>query len=408
MHEQELDLQAALGHIDERWDERKLTQHVERAQRALHTRRRRRAVLTGGAALLSLVCVTFALTRNAEPAPRAAANTSLPAQQPSAAAVASGSATPEPLSEPGARALASGTEPASSGEALRRIVLSDGSQVVLLDPDSRAIVRQDVHARASVELIRGRARFEVVRRPERVFRVHSAGVNVQVLGTVFELERTALQTHVLVTRGRVAVSWNDGRRDLGVSEAGWFPPAPPVSPTAPRAASAGVRESAQAPSAAAESRKVSGWRDTAERGEYARAYALLQQPGPVPLSVEELLLAADAARLSGHPEAALPYLRRVIDEHAQDSRASLAAFTLGGVLMQQLARPREAEAAYAKARALAVHSSLAQDALARQVEAAQRAGDPTHARALADEYLSRYPDGRRVHAVRRFAGLSVE
>jgi transmembrane sensor len=124
--------------------------------------------------------------------------------------------------------------------------------------------------------------------------------------------------------------------------------------------------------------------------------------------VEELLLAADAARLSGHPEAALPYLERVVDDHARDSRAPVAAFTLGGVLMQQLGRARDAEVAYGKARALSLHSSLAQDALARQVEAAHRAGDATRARALATEYLQQFPAGRRIKAVRRFGGLAAE
>jgi transmembrane sensor len=91
--------------------------------------------------------------------------------------------------------------------------------------------------------------------------------------------------------------------------------------------------------------------------------------------------------------------------HADDARAPLAAFTLGGVLLQQLGRPREAEAAYAEARATTRSAALAQDALARQVEAAHRAGDDARARTLALEYLKLYPDGRRMHAVRRFGGL---
>jgi outer membrane protein assembly factor BamD (BamD/ComL family) len=49
---------------------------------------------------------------------------------------------------------------------------------------------------------------------------------------------------------------------------------------------------------------------------------------------------------------------------------------------------------------------LAEDALARQVEATYRAGDTARARTLATEYLARYPKGRRVHAVQRFGGLT--
>ena len=417
MHERELNLREALAHIDERWDERRVKQGVERAQRTL-VRRRLRAQLAGaGGAIVTMSCLALIVFRSE--APRTAAVSSQPTAASASADVGDAAATRASVAAADARrddassavhASGSGVVGADSGE-VRRIQLSDGSQIALLSAESRVIVRKDGRARAELELVRGRARFDVVPRPTRVFRVHSAGVNVQVLGTVFEVERTARQTLVSVTRGRVAVSWRGGRRELGASEAGAFPPAPPSAADvahADRSADSPSARALQAASPAVESGEpasAAGWREPAARGEYARAYALLQQPGPAPLTVAELLLAADAARLSGHPDAALPYLQRVIDDHPQDSRASLAAFTLGGVLMQQLARPREAEAAYAKARALAVHSSLAQDALARQVEAAHLAGDAAYARKLADEYIERYPDGRRVHAVRRFGGL---
>jgi transmembrane sensor len=166
----------------------------------------------------------------------------------------------------------------------------------------------------------------------------------------------------------------------------------------------GERVSVSPPTRAGGSART--WREHAENGDFSRAYELLSQASElVPDDVQALLLAADAARLSGHPSQAVPYLRGVIDRHASDPRASLAAFTLGGVLMNQLGRPREAETAYAKARALSLSDTLAQDAVARQVEAAHRAGDTTRARKLALEYLARYPNGRRVNAVRRFGGL---
>jgi transmembrane sensor len=208
----------------------------------------------------------------------------------------------------------------------------------------------------------------------------------------------------MVVRGRVLFWWSSGRAELSAGEAGWFP-------QLPEGPSAAVLEPAQPAEAHAARRtapvpSVSTWREPAEQGDFEHAYELLaRMPQPVVDNVEELLLAADTARLSGHPGAALPFLRRVISHHSQDSRAPLAAFTLGGVLMQQLGQPREAEAAYARARELSLNSSLAEDALARQVEAAHRAGDSSRARTLATEYLSRYPNGRRVHAVQRFGGV---
>jgi len=52
-----------------------------------------------------------------------------------------------------------------------------------------------------------------------------------------------------------------------------------------------------------------------------------------------------------------------------------------------------------------VLTSLAEDALAREVEAWSRAGETETARVQALIYSQRYPQGRRVHAVRRFGGL---
>ena len=126
-------------------------------------------------------------------------------------------------------------------------------------------------------------------------------------------------------------------------------------------------------------------------------------PSAVRDDTADLLLAADAARLSGHPSEAVPYLERVLRGHASDPRARLAAFTLGRVLLDELGRPREAVDAFAFARSSG--GPLAEDALARQVEAVSRAGDVTRSRELARLYQRLYPNGRRAKAVSRFGGL---
>jgi hypothetical protein len=73
------------------------------------------------------------------------------------------------------------------------------------------------------------------------------------------------------------------------------------------------------------------------------------------------------------------------------------------VLLDELGRPREAADAFARARASG--GPLAEDALARQVEAASRAGDMAKGRELAREYLRLFPKGRRAKAVSRFSDL---
>ena len=73
--------------------------------------------------------------------------------------------------------------------------------------------------------------------------------------------------------------------------------------------------------------------------------------------------------------------------------------------MNDLARPLEAAQAFADARALAPQSVLAQDALAREVEAWAAAKNVEQAKNRAQEYLELYPNGPRASAVRHFGGL---
>lgn len=376
MHE----LPAALEQVQARWDE----QRTERTLTTLHRKRtaRRRRNLGAAAGALALLLAGAGWLLGTARAPRAS------------------------------DALAAGAPaPRTAAASERRIHFADGSHVVLLDAAARIVVGEVSPLSSSVVMPSGRARFEVVSNPLRTFEVSSGEVVVRVLGTSFELTRDRARTHVQVLRGRVAVRWSSGATELAAGESGWFPPAAQGTATdrAEAAADSTVPIFATPEPSSARKRAngaARGWREHAEDGEFNRAYELLQRDEqPVADDVQELLLAADAARLSGHPAQAEPFLRRVIERHASDPRASLAAFTLGGVLMNQLGRPREAEAAYARARALSLSDALAQDAVARQVEAAHRAGDTARARKLAIEYLDRYPNGRRINAVRRFGGL---
>jgi transmembrane sensor len=284
--------------------------------------------------------------------------------------------------------------------AERAVSFADGSRALLLDASAEVVVERAAEDAIDVRLPRGRARFEVAPQESRAFRVLCGDVVVRVIGTGFEIVRDGARSHVSVLHGRVAVTWPGGETELGAGDADWFPRAPLAKAEEPPVTAKPDKPSER------ERPRGSSWRQHAEQGEFQEAYRALERDrARVSDDVEELLLAADAARLSGHAAEAVPYLQRVVERHPSDPRAPLAAFTLGGVLMNQLGRPREAEASYARARAMSPSSALSQDALARQVEAAHRASDAASARALALEYLERYPDGRRVQAVRRFGGL---
>jgi transmembrane sensor len=149
----------------------------------------------------------------------------------------------------------------------------------------------------------------------------------------------------------------------------------------------------------------SDWRDDAGRGDYAAAWAGLSRASAPLDAMEDLLLAGDVARLSGHAASSVAHLSRAAALHPDDPRAPLAAFTLGRVHLEDLGAPRDAALAFARARALAPDGPLAEDALAREVEAWSRAGETETARARAVTYTRQYPHGRRAHAVRLFGAL---
>jgi transmembrane sensor len=147
------------------------------------------------------------------------------------------------------------------------------------------------------------------------------------------------------------------------------------------------------------------YRSRVARRDYRGAYAVLSRnPALAGDTVEELLVAADVARLSNHPSEAVPYLQRIIREHPRDERAPLAAFTLGRTL-SGLGRTEEAMNMFGRVQSSWPKSALAEDALLRQAEAASQLGDIGAARRIAEQYDRAYPNGRRRSEVRRHARL---
>jgi transmembrane sensor len=303
-------------------------------------------------------------------------------------------------------ALERGGSTAAETTSRAALVLEDGSTVQPLADEARIEAVESTAAKQAVRLVAGKARFDVTPRAQRKFEVEARGVTISVLGTSFVVAVDEKDVRVQVEHGHVRVSWPGGSRELRAGEQGVFDATKPVAPEALQL----EVETPPAPSAEASSARPAAppsWRALAEDGDYAKAYQRLNSEGASAIHNEpgDLLLAADVARLGGHPAKSVALLERVIKNHRGDSRAPLAAFTLGRVLLDQLGRPREAAAAFANARQLAPGGALAQDALAREVESWSRAGDAALARARANEYLERFPKGRRQKAVRRFGGL---
>ncbi len=262
---------------------------------------------------------------------------------------------------------------------------------------------------------------------QRTVRVEADDVVVEVLGTKFLVERVDARVHVVVERGVVRVSSRGVVRTLETGASGWFPEEPlapvhvepklepspivepahvepaHVEPKSPETVVPRPRQpTKQTP--AVKPAPPQTWTALAQSGDFDAAWSAMKT-APAPRDEPaELLLAADVARLSRHPDQALGPLRRVLEAHAKDPRAPLAAFTLGRVLLDDLGRPKEAAAAFERARGLAPEAPLAEDALAREVEALSRAQSP-EAKARADLFVQRYPSSPRLRAVRHFGGL---
>lgn len=290
--------------------------------------------------------------------------------------------------------MASARVPAASQ---RDFALPDGSRVNLLDVGSRVEVLEQTVALVRSRLAAGSARFDVRHDPSRMFEVESGDVKVRVLGTAFSMVREGELTRVAVERGAVRVQWTGGEAFLSAGQAGSYPPprsAPDEGPVSAEPLSDLAGNVAE---------EASGWRKLAKRGNYNDAYKALAPTASKSVRDEpsDLMLAADVARLSRHPGEATRFLARVSDGFPRDKRAPLAAFTLGRVLLEDLGQPGRAADAFRRAQQLAPKGPLASDALAREVDAAQRAGQADRARQLAARYVELYPSGPQAARLRK-------
>lgn len=307
-----------------------------------------------------------------------------------------------------ASALAPVASPPSSTPSSTQAL---GATVTLINAETELVPEPNGGGRAFA-LERGGARFFVAHDEVHPFRVRVGPMIIEDLGTVFTVERRERSVEVAVDEGRVRVRVSGLTADpveLGPGDRRTFDidgasradaggePASSVAASSHKEMPLGPPPSRQA--------SVEAWRPLAESGRYREAYEFLRQAGRGVVRDEagDLLLAADAARLSGHPADAVPYLGQMLKSHPSDPRAGLAAFTLGRVELEELGHPAEAAAAFERVRRDG--GPLAEDALAREVEACSRAGDTARARSLALEYNRLYPHGRRRHVVAKFGLL---
>jgi transmembrane sensor len=99
----------------------------------------------------------------------------------------------------------------SSGIGQRRnVLLADGS-AVNLDASSEVLVRYSGTER-TLQLLRGRAKFQVAKDPRRPFRVRAADREIVATGTMFSVEIVQKEVQVILYQGHVSVVGPDSVR----------------------------------------------------------------------------------------------------------------------------------------------------------------------------------------------------
>lgn len=316
--------------VQARWT----AERTDRVLRGLQRRGRQRVILPILGLLAAAVAMIFLFRDHRSAPPLLTATQAVPA-----------SATATAKTEPGAKTLR----------------LQDGSIARPLDPTTALQIQRDEPTAALLHLSHGRVFFDVVPRPGRLFRVAAGPVTVEVLGTAFTVSRADDRVEVQVERGRVRVLWPGGQHELSAGQQGSFPPIPEPAPI-------DLKSPPHLP-------QVVPHRPEPDR------------PG-------HLLIAADAARLSGQRQQALAALQRFQKDYSADRRVTLAAFTEGRLLLE-LGQASAAAQTFRRLQELAPQGPLHEDALAREVQALDQAGELDQARSRAAEYLRLYPSGSR-------------
>jgi transmembrane sensor len=301
----------------------------------------------------------------------------------------------------------------------RAVQLSDGSRITL-EPGAEAQVLENTDRSFVTMLRKGKTRFDVRPGGPRRWSVECSLATIEVVGTAFTVTRSERQVRVEVHKGVVLVRGERVPERVQRLTAGQHlelmeEPTPAAVPSpepvpAPEPPAPAVQESpapTPAPSAPAQAQTES-WRAAAAKGDHASAYARLgdaglQREARKARDIDTLMMLADVARQSGHPQQAAEMLEQAMREHPRDSRAGLAAFTLGRLELETLGRPARAARAFTQVITLGEPRGLQEDAHARLVQAHARAGAWEQAREAAARYEQLYPEGYRLQDVRRWA-----
>lgn len=290
-----------------------------------------------------------------------------------------------------------------SAEAPSTVELDDGSRLELA-AGARLGPRDGRSEGDRVDLVLegGAVTFDVKPGGLRPWTIEAGETRVRVLGTRFTVARDGEHVHVAVERGKVRVESAHlpaGARDLVAGEE--LDVAPPQTSGVPDAGAAGVvtaaRDLSDAPAPPVAGTVTRRSEPTSHTTSPAPPSAGTADSGAQASGME----LADAARRAGRSRDAVAILSGVVDRREPD--AALAAFTVGKIHSEELGDVATAAAWFERAIELGLGPALEEDAYARVVECHARAGHAGEASGAAARYRARFPAGRHLARVRRWA-----
>ena len=277
-----------------------------------------------------------------------------------------------------------------------RVVLESGA--VALDVVSHEGRGWRVEAGPFTTRVTG-TRFEVAWKPESTeftVRVHEG--TVEVTGPAWSAPQAVTAGHVVRTR---APEVETERFTARVQDEATSPTAPPTEPAdadeitiVDESEGTDVerdRGPARRPSARPDWKALAGEGDHEAAIEAAEAFGFTRLCKK--LNARDLLALGESARFARKPARAEQALKAVRERFDGTGSAATAAYNLGLVAFDQRRAYSKAARWFSTYLDERPKGGLAREALGRQMEASSRAGEKAKARALAETYLRRYPEG---------------
>lgn len=275
----------------------------------------------------------------------------------------------------------------------------DGS-VLTLAPHARLTTLGASVRRVSARVDQGQVTFDLEPLPSKRWDIDASFAQVQASDARFVVDRSDHALRVQVLRGAVlvyAAELPEGRLRVTEGQTVRVPEARRAEPVLSRPRGQAVKaQLSEAPSAKVPSSSAAAVAAPSRT-------AAPRAPTPAPITADALLAAADSAREGRRWSDAHDALTHLVEQFPHDRRVGMAAFTLGKISLEAQSEPGVAARWFRLALARGVPGMLAEDAVARLVEALAKSGDQAAAVVARDRYLADYPTGRYVRQVQAWA-----